>query len=156
MKVGKNSKVCKDFAKACGGEDFLVEVGDNCQITEGCRVFTHGGSHVARYKYPDFDVFGKVKIGDWCYIGNNSLIMAGVTIGNHCLVAAGSVVTKSVPDGCVVGGNPASYIMGTDEWIEKNLPYNIGTKGLDEKKKLERLKKVPESKFIKKNTMATE
>ena len=51
-----------------------------------------GGAKVARYKYPKFDVFGKVKIGNNVYIGNNALIMPGVSIGNNVLVAAGSVV----------------------------------------------------------------
>lgn len=63
---------------------------------------------MARIKYPRFDTFGKVKIGDYVYIGTNSLIMPGVTIGDGSLIAAGSVVTKSVPPGVVVGGNRQS------------------------------------------------
>ncbi|MCA6046142.1 hypothetical protein KQP74_01455 [Bacteroides thetaiotaomicron] len=51
-----------------------------------------------RVQLPDFDCFGKVTIGDYVYIGKRALIMPGVTLGNHVLVAAGSVVTKSVPD----------------------------------------------------------
>lgn len=60
-----------------------------------------GGGGAVRSKYPKFDTFGKVVIGDWVYIGTNALIMPGVTIGNNVLVAAGSVVTKSVPPGVV-------------------------------------------------------
>lgn len=46
-------------------EPYLITVGNNCAITKGVRIFTHGGARVARNKYPDFDVLGKVIIGDW-------------------------------------------------------------------------------------------
>ena len=51
-----------------------------------------------------------VVIGDDVWIGANALILPGVTIGSHCVVAAGAVVTKDVPDNCVVGGVPAKVI----------------------------------------------
>lgn len=75
---------------------------------------------VARVKYPKFDVFGKVVIGDRVYIGTNSLIMPGVSICDGSFVAAGSVVTKSVPKGFVVGGKPAKILCTVDEYIERN------------------------------------
>ena len=61
-------------------------------------------------------------IEDDVWIGGNSCINQGITIGSHCIVAAGSVVTKSVPPYCVVGGNPAKIIKKYDfpqkEWIK--------------------------------------
>lgn len=51
-----------------------------------------------------------VYIGDDCWICARSIILLGVKIGRGCVVAAGAVVTKDVPDYCVVGGNPASII----------------------------------------------
>jgi len=51
-----------------------------------------------------------VVIGDDVWIGANAVILPGVTIGNHCVVAAGAVVTKDVPNNCVVGGVPAKLI----------------------------------------------
>ena len=51
-----------------------------------------------------------VVIGDDVWIGANAVILPGVTIGRHCVVAAGAVVTKDVPDYCVVGGVPAKII----------------------------------------------
>jgi len=51
-----------------------------------------------------------VVIGDDVWIGANAVILPGVTIGQHCVVAAGAVVTKDVPDNTLVGGVPAKVI----------------------------------------------
>ena len=72
--------------------------------------------------------------------------MPGVTIGNNVLVAAGSVVTKSIPDNMVVGGNPAKLICTIEEYIERNKKYNTDTKGIQNKREI--LLSYPESKFI--------
>ena len=64
-------------------EPYLIYIGSNCQITNGVKMFTHGGGGAVRYQFPYFDTFGKVIIGDYVYIGNNSLIMPGVKIGSH-------------------------------------------------------------------------
>lgn len=137
-------------------EPYLIKIGSNCQITADVKIFTHGGSKVARTVYPKFDCFGKVEIGNNVYIGNNSLIMPGVTIGNDVLVAAGSVVCQSVPSGVVVGGNPAHVICTVKEYIERNKPYNLDTKGLSRREKKRILIATDESKFIKKKMMKTD
>ena len=51
-----------------------------------------------------------VVIGDDVWIGANAVVLPGVTIGSHCVVAAGAVVTKDVPDHTLVGGVPAKII----------------------------------------------
>lgn len=51
-----------------------------------------------------------VIIGDDVWIGANAVVLPGVTIGRHCVVAAGAVVTKDVPDHSVVGGVPAKIL----------------------------------------------
>jgi maltose O-acetyltransferase len=51
-----------------------------------------------------------ITIGDDVWIGMRAMIMPGVTIGSHAIVAAGSIVTKDVPDWAIVGGNPAKII----------------------------------------------
>ena len=91
-------------------EPYLIKIGNNCQITRGVLFFTHGGAGAVRKWYPKFDTFGKITIGDYVYIGCNSIVLPGVTVGNNVLIAAGSVVTKSIPDNVVVGGNPAKII----------------------------------------------
>ncbi|GAK38226.1 maltose O-acetyltransferase [Bacteroides graminisolvens DSM 19988 = JCM 15093] len=98
-------------------------------------------------------MFGKVKIGDWCYIGNNALIMPGVTIGDNVLVSSGSVVTKSIPSNMVVAGNPARIICSIDDYIARNTQYNLGTKGLLHKEKEQVLRGLSDERFIKKQQM---
>jgi acetyltransferase-like isoleucine patch superfamily enzyme len=50
------------------------------------------------------------RIGQCCFIGARSVILPGITIGDHSIVGAGSVVTKDVPPNCIVAGNPAKIV----------------------------------------------
>lgn len=151
MKIGHDTTFHDDFWR--WAEPYLIEVGNHCQITHGVKALTHGGAHVARENLPSFDVFGRVKIGDWVYIGSNALIMPGVSIGDHCLVAAGSVVTKSVPAGYVVGGNPARIICKTEDYIGHNSQYDMKTKVMSVQEKKEYLLQQDESRFVVKPLM---
>lgn len=56
-----------------------------------------------------------VVIGSYCWIGMNAVVLPGVRLGDHTIVAAGAIVTKPFPDGyCVLGGNPAKVIKSLD------------------------------------------
>ena len=50
-----------------------------------------------------------VRIGNNVWIGMNAIVLKGVTIGDDCVIAAGAVVTKDVPPGTIVAGNPARF-----------------------------------------------
>ena len=145
--IGKN---CVISTRNWPSEGYLLTIGNNVAITSGVSIHAHGGARVVRAKHPDFDVFGKVMIEDWVYIGAYSQIMPGVTIGEGALVAAGSIVTKSVAPHTVVGGNPAKYICTTEEFYERNKQYNVNTKGLTEQDKKKKLLSLPDNMFIKK------
>lgn len=60
-----------------------------------------------------------IEIKDNVMIGAHSVILPGVTIGANSMVAAGSVVVKDVPDGVIVGGNPAKRIGSMDDFVTK-------------------------------------
>ncbi len=150
VNIGVNNLVYSHF---WGSEPYLITIGNNCQITEGVEFFTHGGAHVLRKENPDFDMFGKVVLGDWVYIGNNAMIMPGVTIGDNVLVAAGSVVTKSVPSNVVIGGNPARIICSIEEFENKNKKYNVSCKSYSFEKKKKYLTNLEDKFFIKKSLL---
>ena len=77
--------------------------------------------------------------------------MPGVEIGDNVLIAAGSVVTKSVSSNMVVGGNPARILCTTDEYIQRNKKYNLDSKGLSTEAKRKLLANLDEDKFIRKS-----
>lgn len=131
-------------------EPYLIKIGNHVQITHCVSMHTHGGGQAIRKQHPDFDVFGKIIIEDWSYIGAYSQIMPGVTIGEGALVAAGSVVTKSVAPHTVVGGNPARFICTTEEYYERNKHLNIHSKGLNSIEKKKYLLSLDEDRFVKK------
>ena len=117
------------------GDPQLVSIGNYCHIQNDCKLFGSGAgidigegtilSHeiqiFARNHYYDGEdlkmlpyderfTYKKVVIGKYVWIGARSMIMAGVNIGDGAVVAAGSVVTKDVPQCAIVGGNPARVI----------------------------------------------
>lgn len=141
---------CFINTRGWSSEPYLVTIGNHVQITRDVSIFTHGGVNSIRKDYPNFDVFGKVIIKDWAYIGACSIILPGVTIGEGALVAAGSVVTRSVPPYTVVGGNPARVICTTEQYLQKNARYDVGTKQLSKAEKKRILLSLPDDKFIKK------
>jgi len=82
-----------------------VEVGPNCVIISGNHSLTNQSEVVRK----------ETIIGDYCWIASSCNILAGVVLGPRTVVGAGSVVTKSFPEGyCVIAGNPAKII--------KNIP----------------------------------
>jgi len=107
-----------------------IVLGDNSEL--GTRCMIHGnveiGSNVImgpdikiyarNHRFDRLDipirqqgkVYLKTIIGDDVWIGANSIITAGVRVGNHVVIGAGSVVTKDIPDYAVVGGVPARVI----------------------------------------------
>lgn len=89
-----------------------ITIGDHIMTAQNVVMsgLNHGFSDVKtpfRYQPCTTD---EIVIGEGCWIGANSVITAGVQIGKYSIVAAGSVVTKNVPEYTIVGGNPAKPI----------------------------------------------
>ena len=74
--------------------------------------------------------------------------MPGVTIGEGALIAAGAIVTKSVPPYTVVGGNPARIISTIQDYYIKNKAFDLATKACSFEEKRHIIERTPDSKFI--------
>jgi acetyltransferase-like isoleucine patch superfamily enzyme len=100
-----------------------LTIGEHTSVGLNCLVFTHS-SWLANMKLDNrsgSDLIERkpVRIGKGCFIGGNSVIMPGVTIGDCVTVLPLSVVTKDVPDYCLVSGNPARVFQRYDQaWID--------------------------------------
>ncbi len=147
VKIGEK---CWINTRHFGSEPYLISIGDHVQITKGVEFLTHGGGWIYREEIPDMDYFGKIIIKDNVYIGTGSYILPGVTIESNVVVAAGSVVTKSVPRGVVIGGNPARIIGNLEDYKNKILKYNLKTKQLKASQKRAVIESANEDLFIKK------
>ena len=121
MTIGKQTQI---YAVPFALEPYLVKVGEKCTIAADVICMTHDNSII--HHFPNkTDMFGKIVIGDNCFVGARSILMAGITIGSNSIVAAGSVVTKSVPENVVVGGNPAKIIETIEEYKTKTAKYAV-------------------------------
>lgn len=125
-----------------GSEPYLIHLRKNCRISMGVTFINHdGGTWAFRNdnpQYTDVIKFGKIEVGEYSFIGANSIIMPGVIIGDHCVIGAGSIVTKDVPNGMVYAGIPARFICTTEQYAEKckkTMLKNYDKKAFTENKK---------------------
>jgi acetyltransferase-like isoleucine patch superfamily enzyme len=87
------------------GPDVLLA--PRCYISDHNHQFSNPGVPVI---HQGMTTPAAVTIGDGCWLGINVCVLAGVTLGRNCVVAANSVVTSSFPDGSVIGGAPARLL----------------------------------------------
>jgi acetyltransferase-like isoleucine patch superfamily enzyme len=86
---------------------FEIEIGDDCKIGELTAIFDTDYHPIE----PGADVMkSRVSIGSNVWIGRNSIILPGVTIGDNSVIAAGSLVSSDVEANTLVGGTPARLI----------------------------------------------
>lgn len=98
-----------------------LEIGNLCSIAQDVK-FILGGNHYTNrlFTYPINPMIsgfgcggyskGKIIIGHDCWIGIGTILLSGISIGNGCVIAAGSVVTKSFPPYSIIGGSPAKLL----------------------------------------------
>lgn len=90
-----------------------IRIGDDCLIGANCKIFDndfHPSDPEERLKNPNAGKSAPVHIGNNVFIGCNSLVLKGVTIGDNAVISAGSVVVKDIPANCLAGGVPAKVL----------------------------------------------
>ena len=112
LRIGSNSFINTNSVINCFEH---IEIGGNVAISDNVSI-SDSDSHSVVYNGEVCNNTSPVIIEDHVWIGKNAIILKGVTIGKDSIVAAGSVVTKSVPSGCLVGGVPACIIKKEINW----------------------------------------
>ena len=100
----------------------LVKIHDNVTIAANVTLCTHDAIRHVLAKIDSVDYMphlGAIEIDENVFIGIGSIIMPNVYIGKNSIIAAGSLVTKDVPSGVIVAGNPAKIIGSFNELHEK-------------------------------------
>ena len=89
-----------------------VTIGSDCMFGPGAKIIDNDSHRVSidRYERIKAPISKAIYISDNVWIGANSLILKGVTIGENSIVAAHSVVTKDIPKNTLFAGNPAKFI----------------------------------------------
>lgn len=97
---------------------WLIEIGHRVTIAPEAYILAHDASSKFAVGHTKI---GRVILDNDVFIGARAIIMPGVTVGKGAIVAAGSIVTKSVSPGSIVAGNPATQISNTKDYTEKLL-----------------------------------
>lgn len=122
---------CNIYSNISTSESYLIEIGNNVTISNDVQFVTHDNSIIK--VFPEMtDIFGKIIIGDNCFIGARSILMYGIELKKNIIVASGSVVTKSFNEsGIIIGGNPAKKIGEWDSFKCKIFDYTFNISGLN-------------------------
>jgi len=138
--IGKGTRIFRPCRMS--SEPYLIEIGENCTIAGG-NFYVHDGgvsvlNNLGYFKGERWDKMARIKVGNNVFIGLDASIMGGVTIGDNCIIGAGSVVTKNIPSNSVAAGMPARVICSIDEYyhkaVEKGMFYDSTKLSKAEKK----------------------
>ena len=127
--IGNNVQI-NDYVHLACGQSLIIE--DDVLIASKVYIsdINHGNYSGENQSFPEEKaknrkIFSKtVKICENVWIGESAIILPGVEIGKNSIIGAGSVVTKNVPENCIVAGNPAKiikkYNFGNKKWEKVN------------------------------------
>jgi acetyltransferase-like isoleucine patch superfamily enzyme len=145
--IGKNSTIAALEAKDNFSKNTKISIGNNVEATSGLQIHaidnitieddvlfatnvfivdcSHGYENPSiPYKNQNLTKIAPVIIKKGCWIGQNVVILQGVTIGEYTIVGANSVVTQSVPARCIAVGSPAKPIKKWDEKLQTWVKFN--------------------------------
>ena len=112
LSIGDHTYLNRSASIDCTQE---ITIGDYCAISDNVQILD-SDFHPIIYNGKISTMSKPVHIGNHVWIGRSAIILKGVTIGDGAIIGAGSVVTRDVPAGCLVAGNPARVIKENVEW----------------------------------------
>ena len=128
VKLGER---CRVRTMAFSTEPYLIEIGDHIAVASKTQFITHDG---ATWCFEDDveggGIFGKIVIGNNVFIGINCILLSNTSIGDNCIVGAGSVVRGNFPENSVIAGNPAQIVSktGIQRMLSKQNPGLLKTR----------------------------
>lgn len=129
--VGEN---CRIYISDFGSEPWLISIGNKVTVTSGVKFITHDGS---TWLFSDEKgrrfLYRQIIVKNNVFIGIDAILLPGVIVEDNVIIAAGSVVTKSIPEGVIVGGNPAKIIGKFSDYKSNVLSNYITQDDLDMK-----------------------
>lgn len=144
--IGEDVEIFGASLFTFGSEPYLVSIGNQVTISHNVDFITHdGGMRVARQKYPDAYLYGRIQVADSCFLGAHCVLLLGAKIGVGSVIGSGSIVTGEIPAGVVAIGAPAKPVKSVGEYIEGKKHLWVDTRGLtyDAKRELLR-RRLPE------------
>ncbi len=90
-----------------------VEIGEGAQVGPAVQIYAADHPRDPALRREGLEFGRPVRIGPFAWIGGGAIILPGVSVGADAIVGAGSVVTRDVPDGATVAGNPARILSRT-------------------------------------------
>ena len=141
VRIGTGCRIYSANEAMWGSDPYLCTIGDCVHITDGVRFVTHdGGTLIFREEFPTLDISAPIVVGSRTYLGINTIILPGVTIGDRCVIGAGSVVSRNIPENSLAVGVPASHQDGgrvprqtVEELSWLRPPFGLGKRGVPEK-----------------------
>lgn len=101
-----------------------VSFGDSVFIAPNCVFSTAGHAIDSEFRTEGYEIALPITVGDRVWIGASVTVLPGVTIGDDCIIGAGSVVNRDIPSGVIAAGNPARVIRKITSEDRKKYPIH--------------------------------
>ena len=131
VEIGQDVEIFGASLFTFGSEPYLVSIGNQVTISHNVDFITHdGGLRIARAKYPNAFLYGRIQVGDRCFLGAHCVLLLGARVGVGSVIGSGSIVTGEIPAGVVAIGAPAKPVKTIEEYIQGKRDLWVDTRGL--------------------------
>lgn len=142
VEIGEGVEIFGANLFTFGSEPYLVSIGNQVTISHHVDFITHdGGLRIARDKYPNAYLYGRIQVADQCFLGAHCILLPGAKIGAGSVIGSGSIVTGEIPSGVVALGVPAKPVKSVEEYIQEKRHLWVDTRGLTPDAKRELLRR---------------